>query len=114
MNDFAERFLEFTMNCGELLGIPVCLMDWNQHFINFIHRLVHSCLEEHMSNKEESQLRAVLLSTNGNQTAFNRNKRVGFYTSPLLSCVKKNRTDLLLGVIQACINTCIVTASLLG
>lgn len=45
MNYFGEGFLEFTVNCGKLLGISVSFMNWNEDFVNLVDCFVHASLQ---------------------------------------------------------------------
>lgn len=45
MNYFAEGLLEFTMNCGQFLGISVSFVNWNKDFVNLVDSFIHASLE---------------------------------------------------------------------
>lgn len=51
MHDFAKGFLQFTMNGGQLLGIPVSFMNRDEHLVDFVHSLVHAGLQTESENE---------------------------------------------------------------
>lgn len=51
VHNFAKGLLKFTMNSGQLLGIPISFMNRDEHLVDFIHGLVHASLQTRGKNK---------------------------------------------------------------
>lgn len=51
---FAKGLLQFTMNGGQLLGIPVSFMNRDEHLVDFVHGFIHASLQVQSENKVRS------------------------------------------------------------